>query len=72
MRDKRLYKIEDGKKIAGVCGGLAVYFNVDPTLIRLAWCLFCLAGGSGVIAYIIAAIVMPSESDVIMPPPPMQ
>lgn len=68
MNGKRLYKIEDGKKIAGVCGGLAEYLNIDPTLIRLAWALFCLAGGSGLIVYIVAALVMPNKSDVIDPP----
>ena len=68
MNGKRLYKKEDGKKIAGVCGGIAEYLNIDPTLIRLAWALFCLAGGSGLIIYIVAAFVMPNESDVINPP----
>jgi len=68
MNGKRLYKKEEGKKLAGVCGGIAEYLNMDPTLIRLAWALFCLAGGSGLIIYIIAAFVMPDESDVINPP----
>ncbi len=62
---KRLYKIEEGKKIAGVCGGIAEYFDIDPTLIRLAWILFSAFVGSGIIAYIIAAIVMPKKSDVM-------
>ena len=62
---KRLYKIEQGKKLAGVCGGIAEYFDIDPTLIRLAWILFTAFAGSGIIAYIIAAIVMPRKSDVI-------
>jgi len=62
---KRLYKIEEGKKIDGVCGGIAEYLNVDPTLIRLAWIIFCACGGSGIIAYIIAAIIMPRKSDVV-------
>ncbi len=65
MNGKRLYKKEDGKKLAGVCGGIAEYLNMDPTLIRLAWAFFCLAGGSGLIIYIVAAFVMPNESDVI-------
>lgn len=64
MNGKKLYKKEDGKKIAGVCGGIAEYLNIDPTLIRLAWVLFCLAGGSGIIIYIIAALIMPNESDI--------
>ena len=65
MNKKRLYKKEDGKKIAGVCGGIAEYLDIDPTLIRLGWALFCLAGGSGFLIYIVAAAVMPKESDVI-------
>ena len=64
MNKKRLYKKEDGKKIAGVCGGIAEYLDIDPTLIRLGWALFCLMGGSGLIIYIVAAAVMPNESDV--------
>ncbi len=64
MNGKKLYKKEDGKKIAGVCGGIAEYLDIDPTLIRLAWALFCLAGGSGIIIYIVAAFVMPNEYDV--------
>ena len=65
MNKKRLYKKDDGKKIAGVCGGIAEYLDIDPTLIRLGWALFCLMGGSGLIIYIVAAAVMPKESDII-------
>ncbi len=61
---KRLYKIEKGKKIDGVCGGIAEYFDTDPTLIRLLWILFACSCGSGIIAYIIASFVMPRKSDV--------
>ena len=59
--EKRLYKSTTDKKIDGVCAGFANYFNIDPTLIRLAWVIFTLAGGCGLIAYIIAAIIMPRE-----------
>ena len=45
--------------IGGVCGGIAEYFGIDPTVVRLAWVLFCVLGGSGILAYILAAIVMP-------------
>lgn len=62
---KRIYKIEQGKKLDGVCGGIAEYFDIDPTLVRLAWILFSCFCGGGIIAYIIAAIVMPKKSDVI-------
>lgn len=59
--EKRLYKSNTDKKLDGVCAGIANYFNIDPTLIRLAWAIFTLAGGCGLIAYIIAAIIMPRE-----------
>lgn len=58
---KRLYKSSTDKKVCGVCGEIANYFDVDPTVIRLIWVIFTLAGGSGLIAYIIAAIIMPDE-----------
>lgn len=62
---KRLYKIEEGKKLAGVCGGIAEYLNVDPTLIRIGWVIASFALGCGILAYIICAIVMPNKSDVL-------
>lgn len=60
-RQEALYKSSTDKKIAGVCGGIAEYFNIDSTLVRLAWVVFCLLGGSGVLAYIIAALIMPDR-----------
>ena len=60
---KRLYKSNLDKKLCGVCGGIAEYFELDPTIIRLAWVVFTLFGGSGIIAYIIAAIVMPNRPE---------
>lgn len=54
----RLHKSQD-RMICGVCGGLAEYFGIDATIVRLIWAAFCLAGGSGILAYIIAAIIMP-------------
>ena len=57
--EKRLYKSNDNKMIDGVCGGIAEYFGIDPTVVRLAWVLFCTLGGSGIFAYIIAAIIIP-------------
>lgn len=59
---KRLHRSNENKVIAGVCGGIAEYFDMDPTLIRLAWILFCALGGSGVLAYIIAAIIIPEKT----------
>ena len=59
--EKKLYKSETNKMLAGVCGGIAGYFNIDPTLVRLGWVVFCALGGSGLLAYIIMAIIMPSR-----------
>ena len=59
--EKRLTRVEEGKMLCGVCAGIGKYFNIDPTLVRLAWVLFCALGGSGVLAYIIAALVIPDE-----------
>lgn len=60
---KRLYKSRENKMIDGVYGGIAEYFSIDPTLVRLGWVLFCTLGGSGVIAYIIGAIIIPRRPD---------
>lgn len=57
--DKKLYRSQTDKMIAGVCGGIAEYFGIDSTLVRLGWVLFTFAGGSGILAYIIAWIIMP-------------
>lgn len=59
MVDKRLCRSQTDKKIAGVCGGVAEYFGIDLTLVRLGWILFTFAGGSGILAYVIAWIIMP-------------
>lgn len=59
---KRLYK-SDNKMICGVCAGIAEYFNIDPTLVRLITVFLLFAGvGSGLIAYIVAAIIIPEKS----------
>lgn len=62
---KKLYLSDKDKKIAGVCGGIAQYFEVDSTLIRVAWVLATLFTGifPGVIAYIIVAIIIPSKEE---------
>ena len=57
--NKRLYRSKNSRMLCGVCGGIAEYFDIDPTLVRLGWALFCALGGSGIIAYIIAAIIIP-------------
>jgi phage shock protein PspC (stress-responsive transcriptional regulator) len=59
QKPKRLYRSGKEKILGGVCGGIAEYFNVDPTLIRLLWVFFILAFGTGLLAYIIAWIIIP-------------
>ena len=57
--EKKLYKSIQNKMLDGVCGGIAEYFGIDPTVVRLIWALFSLMGGCGILAYIIAAIIIP-------------
>lgn len=57
--EKKLYKSNQNKMLDGVCGGIAEYFGIDPTVVRLIWALFSLMGGCGILAYIIAAIIIP-------------
>ena len=59
----RLHKSVKDRKIAGVCGGIAEYLNADPTIIRLAFALLVLGWGSGVMAYIICALVLPEGEE---------
>ena len=65
METKRLYKIEEGKIIAGVCGGVAEYFNLDPSLVRIGVVLLACFAGTGLLAYIVAAIILPKKSAVV-------
>ena len=58
--EKRLRRSRNGM-ICGVCGGIAEYFRIDPTLVRLVWVIFSAMGGSGILAYVVAAIIMPRE-----------
>lgn len=60
---KRLYRSRKDKIIAGVCGGIAEYFNVDPVLIRVLWVLGALAVGCGVLAYVICWIIIPQKPE---------
>ncbi len=61
--NKKLYKSRTDKKIDGVCGGLGAYLGIDPTVIRLLWIVFACFGGGGILAYIIAMIVIPEEPE---------
>lgn len=60
---KKLYKSNKNKMLDGVCGGIAEYFNIDPTLVRLGWVVFCALGASGVLAYIVAALIIPRDPE---------
>ncbi len=55
---RKLYKSRN-RMLCGVCGGIGEYFHIDPTVIRLLWIIFSVLGGCGILAYIIAAIVIP-------------
>ena len=60
---KKLYKARSGRMLEGVCAGIANYFALDPTLVRIGWVLFTAMGCSGIVAYIICAVVIPEEPE---------
>lgn len=62
MEPKKLYRSKQQCMLCGVCGGIAEYFNIDATLIRLGWALLAL-NGVGIIAYFIAAVIIPNQPD---------
>ncbi len=62
---KRIYKIEEGKVIDGVCGGIAEYFNIDPLVVRIIFVLSLFFTGIGAIAYLICALAFPKKSQVM-------
>ena len=60
--DKKLYKIKEGKKVCGVCGGLAEFFGIDPTLVRVGWLILTVCSNApGLLAYFICAAIMPTK-----------
>ncbi len=61
MAVKRLYKIEEGRMICGVCGGVAEYFAMDPNVVRILWTALALAGPAAVV-YLVAALLLPDKS----------
>jgi phage shock protein C len=63
---KRLHRSRTERMIAGVCGGIAEYFDVDPTIVRIVWVLITFLAGVGVLLYLILWIIMPLDS----PEPP--
>ena len=63
--EKKLYRSRTNKTIAGVCGGLAEYLNIDPTIIRVIWALVALSG-AGLLAYLVCALIIPEKpADII-------
>jgi phage shock protein C len=60
-RPKRLYRSRESKVLAGVCGGIAEYFGIDPVVVRLLWVLLVLIAGTGILAYLIAWLIIPSR-----------
>jgi phage shock protein C len=64
MGEKKLTRSSTDKYIMGVCGGVAEYFNIDPTVVRLIWAAGSLiSAGAGILLYIIACVLMPAEDD---------
>jgi phage shock protein PspC (stress-responsive transcriptional regulator) len=61
--EKKLYRSRKDKKMAGVCGGIAKFFGIDSTIIRLIWALAILCAGTGLLAYIVCAFVLPEEPE---------
>ncbi len=59
--NKRLHRSRTEKMIAGVCGGLAEYLGIDPTLVRVVWVLISLLAGVGVLLYLILWVIMPLD-----------
>ena len=64
MADNRLYRSETDRVLGGVCGGIAEVYDVDPTLVRLITLLIVLGTGAGLLVYIVAWLIMPTESEV--------
>lgn len=60
---KEIRKSSTNRIICGVCGGIAEYFQVDPTIVRLLLIAFTMLGGSGILAYLIAAVIIPEAND---------
>ena len=58
---KKLYKSTADKKLCGVCGGVAEYYGVDPTIVRVIWTTLALCGGLGLIGYVVALILVPEK-----------
>lgn len=60
---KKLYRSKKNEKICGVCAGIAEFFNIDPTIVRLIWAVAVLCAGSGVVLYIACALIIPEKPE---------
>ena len=60
---KKLYRSKSDRKLAGVCGGLAEYLNIDPNVIRVIWAITSLFAFVGIIAYVVCAVIIPEEPE---------
>lgn len=60
--EKKLYRSQSERMIGGVCGGIAEYFNIDPTFVRLAFVILAFAGGPGILIYIAMLLLVPEET----------
>ena len=65
MKGKKLYRSRENAMLAGVCGGIGEYFDIDPTIVRLAWVILGFCGGVGLWAYVIAAVIIPQRPQYI-------
>ena len=63
MEPKRLYRSASDRMLVGVCGGIGEYLNVDSTIIRLLWAILVFWGGIGILAYLVAAVIIPGQPD---------
>lgn len=68
---RKLYRSRNDSRIAGVCGGLGEYLDIDPTLVRLIFVLLALTGGHGVLLYIILWLIVPYPTQPLVPPSPL-
>ena len=66
MVERKLYRSESQRMVSGVCGGLAEYFDMDVSLVRLIWIAISLVFGSGLLLYILACLIIPTESVIYM------
>ncbi|WP_295722352.1 PspC domain-containing protein [uncultured Methanobrevibacter sp.] len=65
MTGKKLYRSYDNRMLAGICGGIGEYLNIDPTIIRLITALLIFLWGFGIIFYLLAWIIVPNEIDIV-------